>query len=148
MDSSTVNPAFSREMAEECHKRQLAFVDTPVAGSKDPAENGELLFLAGGDKQVIDQLDPYFQAMGKKYIHVGKHGMGTSLKMVFNLLLGQAMFAFSEGMNLGEWLGIDQHKLLDVLLQSPVVAPFISGMRSRLDGSTHRNNRRVSTCRQ
>ena len=133
VDSSTVNPSFSLEMARESKARKVAFLDAPVAGSKDPAEKGELIFLAGGDKQVVDQCVPFFQAMGKKYIHVGENGKGTSMKMVFNLLLGQAMYAFSEGMSLGRSLGIDQTLLLDVLLQSPVVAPFISGKREKIE---------------
>ena len=137
VDSSTVNPSFSREMAKESRARKVAFLDAPVAGSKDPAEKGELIFLAGGDKQVVDQCIPFFQAMGKKHIHVGENGKGTSLKMVFNLLLGQAMYAFSEGMNLGRSLGVDQTLMLDVLLQSPVVAPFISGKREKIEGGDY-----------
>ena len=33
IDCSTVNPSFSRKMAEECVTRALRFLDAPVAGS-------------------------------------------------------------------------------------------------------------------
>lgn len=132
MDSSTVNPAFSKEMAEEARERNIHFLDAPVAGSKDPAEKGELIFLAGGEKEDLKRVQPLLDVMGKKTIHVGENGKGTSLKIVFNLLLGQAMYAFSEGMSLGEALGIDQSDLFDVLLNSPVVAPFIAGKREKM----------------
>lgn len=133
VDSSTVNPSFSRDMAAYSKERDIKFLDAPVAGSKDPAEKGELLFLVGGEKATVDVCAPLFQVMGKKYIHAGENGKGSSLKMVFNLLLGQAMYAFSEGMNLGRSLGVDQTLMLDVLLQSPVVAPFISGKREKIE---------------
>lgn len=133
VDSSTVNPSFSRDMAAFSKERGIKFLDAPVAGSKVPAEKGELLFLVGGEKPTVDVCAPLFQVMGKKYIHAGENGKGSSLKMVFNLLLGQAMYAFSEGMNLGQSLGLDQSLLLDVLLQSPVVAPFIGLKRDKME---------------
>jgi 3-hydroxyisobutyrate dehydrogenase/glyoxylate/succinic semialdehyde reductase len=133
VDCSTVNPSFSREMAILSKEYEISFIDAPVAGSLAPAKKGELIFLAGGDKEAIEGLNPYLEAMGKKTIHVGENGKGTSLKMVFNLLLGQAMYAFSEGLNLGESLGIDRELLFNVLLKSPVVAPFITGKKTKID---------------
>lgn len=132
IDCSTVNPSFSREMADVAQKHNIRFVDAPVAGSKAPAETGELLFLVGGDKEDVQQGIPYFNAMGKKVIHAGDVGMGTSLKMVFNLLLGEAMSAFSEAIHLGKSLGLSQEILLENLIGSPVVAPFIAAKKNKI----------------
>lgn len=137
VDSSTVNPSFSVEMAAESKKRKVEFLDAPVAGSLGPAEKGELIFLVGGMNAVVKKCEPLFQVMGKKYVHVGENGKGTSLKMVFNLLLGEAMYAFSEGMNLGRSLGISRETLLEVLMGSPVVAPFIAGKREKLENGDY-----------
>ena len=137
VDSSTVNPSFTVEMAAESNRRKVEFVDAPVAGSLVPAEKGELIFLVGGKDAMVEKCVPLFEAMGKKYVHVGENGKGTSLKMVFNLLLGQAMYAFSEGMSLGQSLGISQETLLEVLMGSPVVAPFISGKRDKLESGNY-----------
>jgi 3-hydroxyisobutyrate dehydrogenase/glyoxylate/succinic semialdehyde reductase len=104
-----------------------------VAGSKVPAEKGELISLVGGEKDDVTDCILFFDVIGKKYIHAGKNGKGTSLKMVFNLLLGQAMYAFSEGMALGESLGIDKEMLFDTLIDSPVVAPFIKLKRKKME---------------
>ncbi len=133
VDSSTVNPSFTKKMASISKKYGIQFLDAPVAGSKEPAEKGELIFLVGGDTELVNKCAPFFDTMGKKYIHVGENGKGTSLKMVFNLLLGQAMNAFSEGMALGESLGIDKDTLFNTLLGSPVVAPFITTKREKMD---------------
>ncbi len=133
VDSSTVNPSFSKKMAALCKEQNIRFLDAPVAGSKQPAEQGELVFLVGGDGADVQECAPLFEIMGKKYIHAGENGMGTSFKMVFNLLLGEAMMAFSEGLVLGESLGLSREKMLDVLLQSPVAAPFLQGKRNKLE---------------
>lgn len=133
VDCSTVNPSFSRQMAAEAKACGVHFVDAPVAGTKGPAEAGQLLFLVGGETADVAACQPFFEAMGRRTIHVGGHGMGTSLKMVFNLLLAEAMVAFSEGMVLGQALGIDQDRLFDLLLGSAVVAPFVTGKRGKIE---------------
>jgi 3-hydroxyisobutyrate dehydrogenase-like beta-hydroxyacid dehydrogenase len=133
VDCSTVNPSFSREMAERCSEYSVGFIDAPVSGSKIPAEKGELLFLVGGDADHVKGCAPYFDVMGKKYVHVGDNGMGSAMKMVVNLILGEAMFAFSEGLVLGEALGIGQKMLFDVLLGSPVVAPLMALKREKIE---------------
>ncbi|MFO7840197.1 MAG: NAD(P)-dependent oxidoreductase, partial [Desulfosalsimonadaceae bacterium] len=133
-DSSTVNPAFSKKMAAMCEGKRIRFLDAPVAGSKMPAEKGELLFLVGGPKEAVQSCAPLFAVMGRDYIHAGENGAGASLKLVFNLLLGQAITALSEGLILGESLGLSRKMLLDVLLGAPVTAPVLSGKRRQFEG--------------
>ena len=133
VDFSTVNPSFSRRMVEEATERGLRFVDAPVAGTKGPAEKGELVIFVGGEDQDVQECQPFFEAVGRNIIHVGGHGMGTSLKMVNNLLLGQAMLAFSEAMALGQSLGLSRERLFKALLGGPVVAPFLSAKKSKLE---------------
>jgi len=75
--------------------------------------------------------------MGNKIVHVGGHGMGTSLKMVINLLMGNAMAAFAEGMALGEGLGISRKVLFDSLLGMPAVAPFLAAKRDNIESANY-----------
>lgn len=137
VDCSTVNPSFSRQMAERAQARGVRFVDAPVAGTKGPAAAGELLFLAGGDQADVEECRPYFDAMGRRTLHVGGTGSGTAMKMVFNLLLAEAMVAFSEGMALGQALGISREMLFDVLLNAPMVAPFVAGKRAKIESGDY-----------
>ena len=137
VDCSTVNPSFSKKMAILCRQKNIGFLDAPVAGSKIPAEKGELLFLVGGEEPLVQNCAPLFETMGKKYIHAGENGAGASFKMVFNLLLGEAMMAFSEGLILGEALGLSREMMMNVLLQSPVAAPFLSGKRKNLESGDY-----------
>ncbi len=133
MDCTTVHPSFSRKMAEQAETHHIRFVDAPVAGSKKPAEEGQLLFLVGGKREDVVFCEPLFRAMGKQHLHVGPTGQGAALKMVFNLLLGEAMLAFAEALALGEHLGLEREQLLDVLLKAPVTAPFLQGKREMLE---------------
>jgi 3-hydroxyisobutyrate dehydrogenase-like beta-hydroxyacid dehydrogenase len=135
IDCTTVNPSFSRLMASEANRRKIRFIDAPVAGSKLPAENGQLLFFAGGDKSDIEEARPLLEAMGKSVFHIGGNGMGTSMKMVNNVILAQAMVAFSEAIVLGEALGIARDQLFNTLISSPVTAPFLLMKRTKMEES-------------
>jgi 3-hydroxyisobutyrate dehydrogenase-like beta-hydroxyacid dehydrogenase len=48
IDSSTIGPICSRGMADAAGASGVRFLDAPVSGSTQAAENGELVFLVGG----------------------------------------------------------------------------------------------------
>lgn len=133
VDCSSVNPSFSKKMAAAAAARQIHFVDAPVTGSADVAEQGTLVFWVGGEDADLETIRSLLLCMGNKIIHVGGHGMGTSLKMVVNLLMGNAMAAFAEGMALGQGLGISRKVLFDSLLGIPAVAPFLAAKREKIE---------------
>jgi len=133
VDCSSVNPSFSKKMAAAAAARQIRFVDAPVTGSAAVAEQGKLVFWVGGEDSDLQTIRSLLLCMGNKIVHVGGHGMGTSLKMVINLLIGNAMAAFAEGMALGEGLGISREVLFDSLLGMPAVAPFLAAKREKIE---------------
>lgn len=137
VDCSTVNPTFTGRMAAEAGKRGVSFLDAPVAGTLAPAEKGELLILAGGNSDTLERVRPLLDRMGKKVLHTGGNGTGTSMKMVINTLLAQSMVAFSEATKLGEALGLDRQMLLDALIGGPVTAPYLAGERGNFESNEY-----------
>ena len=133
VDCSTVNPSFSREMATVAGQLGIRFLDAPVAGTKGPAEKGELLFLVGGDQLALAEVQVHLDIMGKKTLFLGANGRGASMKMLINLLLGQSMLAFSEAMALGRAMDLEEDLLFNVLTATPVVAPVLSVLRPKLE---------------
>lgn len=132
VDCSTVDPAFSRRMAQEASARGIRFMDAPVAGSLPAAEKGDLSFLVGGDAKDLEECRPLLSAMGKAIRHMGGTGAGTSIKLVINMLLADSMAAFSEALALGQAMGFPRPLLLEALIGGPVTAPFLSGKREKL----------------
>ncbi len=133
VDCSSVNPSFSKKMAAAAAARQVRFIDAPVTGSAPVAEEGKLVFWVGGDATDVESIRPLLQRMGSKIVHLGGHGMGTSMKMVINLLLGAGMASFAEAMALGQGLGLSQKMLFDSLLDMPTVAPFLASKREKIE---------------
>ena len=133
IDCSTVNPSFSRKMAAESQAHGIRFLGAPVSGSKEMAAAAKLTFLVGGEAGDLETCRPLFACMGNKIIHCGGQGMGASLKIVMNQLLGTVMAAFAEGLVLGESLGLSRKLLFEALLSGPAAAPFLSVKRERIE---------------
>jgi len=133
VDCSSVNPSFSKKMAAEAARRDLHFVDAPVTGSAVPAAEAKLVFWVGAEPADLETIRPLLLCMGNRIVHVGGHGMGTAMKMVVNVLLGDAMVAFAEAMALGQGLGISRDVLFDLLLGTPAVAPFLASKRKKIE---------------
>jgi len=131
VDLSTVGPIFSKKMAELSNARTIHFIDAPVAGSIGPAERGELTTLVGGSLENVRRLTPLIESYSKKIIHAGAVGMGSSLKLVINMILGNSMVSFCEALVFGNELGLKQELLLDTLLGGPVTAPYLASKRSK-----------------
>ncbi len=132
IDCSTVNPSFSKQMAEITESLGLNFLDSPVAGSLVPAEKGELLLLVGGKKSIVKYCDPLLKAMGRKYIHAGENGQGAALKLVNNLVMALSVYAFTEGLHLAESVGITKDKIFDLMEGSPIAAPMMSMKKNKI----------------
>lgn len=132
VNCTTVNPSFAREIGQLAASFGIHYLDAPVAGTKGPAEKGELVFLLGGKEEHVNHLSEFWDILGKTYNHVGEIGMGSSMKMVINLMLGHAMTAFSEALVLGQSMGIDKEKLMETLVGGPVTAPFLAGKKDKI----------------
>jgi len=124
VDCSTVNPSFSLRAFQEAKRHGIRFLDAPVAGSKPQAANAELVFFVGGNKKSINEIEPYLSIMGKKVLHIGGIGKGSSFKMLVNIMLAQSMLIFSEAVLLGDKMEIPKEFLLDLLPNLVVSAPF------------------------
>jgi len=115
-------------MAAKAAEKQVRFLDAPIAGTKGPAEQGELIFIVGGDAADVDVCRPYFEAMGRAVNHVGGHGMGTSFKVVVNKMLAEAMLSYAEAVS----LGLSREVLLGVIPGTAIAAPFLAGKAAKI----------------
>jgi 3-hydroxyisobutyrate dehydrogenase-like beta-hydroxyacid dehydrogenase len=125
-DCSTVSPHESVLMAKELEALGIEFLDAPCTGSKAGAEGGTLTFMIGGKKEVFDSTKPWFEAMGKTLYYCGESGMGLRAKLTQNLILGNLLQAFNEGIVLSTKAGVDPELMLDILNNSAARSGFIS----------------------
>jgi len=120
INMSTVTPAYSRALAQRLAQHKIIFLDIPVSGSKKPAEDGTLVLLAGGPQDNIGELEHLLLTMGKKVLYCGEAGMGSTMKMVINLLLAVMMEGLCEAVVLAEKSGLSADLVLDTVLAGPL----------------------------
>jgi 3-hydroxyisobutyrate dehydrogenase-like beta-hydroxyacid dehydrogenase len=132
VDSSTIAPAATREFAKRVREKGADYVDAPVTGSKVAAESGQLIFIAGGNAETLQKLEPLFQAMGKTVMHMGDVSMGQSAKICMNLQIALIYEGFAEALVLGKKLGVRTEDLTALVAATMVrsgvtdyKAPFV-----------------------
>lgn len=118
IDTSTVDPGLSRELAEKLAAKGAAFLDAPVSGGVAGAEAGSLTIMVGGDAEAFAKAKPVLEAIGQKLHLVGPSGSGTVIKLANQLLVGINMSAVAEALVLGVKAGADPAKMLEVLSTS------------------------------
>jgi 3-hydroxyisobutyrate dehydrogenase-like beta-hydroxyacid dehydrogenase len=126
VDCSTVSPLESSCIAKELAEKEIDFLDAPCTGSKAGAENGTLTFMVGGPPAVFERVRPWFQAMGKSLYYCGESGMGLRAKLTQNLILGNLLQAFNEGLVLSTKGGVDPALMLDILNNSAARSGLIA----------------------
>ncbi|XP_006426538.2 glyoxylate/succinic semialdehyde reductase 2, chloroplastic isoform X2 [Citrus sinensis] len=126
VDVSTVDGDTSKLINGHIKATGASFLEAPVSGSKKPAEDGQLIFLAAGDKSLYNTVAPLLDIMGKSRFYLGDVGNGAAMKLVVNMIMGSMMATFSEGLLLSEKVGLDPNVLVEVVSQGAISAPMYS----------------------
>ncbi len=114
IDSSTIDVATAREVAQAAREKALAMIDAPVSGGVAGAEAASLTFMVGGDDAAFERARPLLETMGKTIVHAGGPGNGQAAKICNNMILGASMIVVSEAFLLAEKLGLEAQKLFDI----------------------------------
>jgi len=139
-DMGTTSLECTMEIAEAAAQNRVMYLDAPVWGTKEHAAHGFLTILVGGDESVLSRCREVFSLIGINIIQVGGIGNGTRMKFVVNLVQAEQMQALAEGLVLGEKLGFNADKILEVLDSGGVASPlFHSKGRTIARGDFSRN---------
>ncbi|WP_210014389.1 NAD(P)-dependent oxidoreductase [Pseudomonas palmensis] len=123
IESSTLTPRWVRELGQQAVARGTALLEAPVSGSRPQAEAGQLVYLAGGDAQVLERARPVLAAMGSAVHHVGALGDGALTKLATNALLGIQVTALAEIIGLLRRNGVNVQRALGAISGTSVWAP-------------------------
>jgi 3-hydroxyisobutyrate dehydrogenase len=121
---STVGIKATERLMALAAKHEVAFVDAPVLGTKQPAEEGKLVVLASGPDEVKDRCNPIFDAIGSRTVWLGEAGAGTRMKLVVNAWLVGLVAALAEAIALAEGLDLDPRLFLEIIDGSAIGPPY------------------------
>jgi 3-hydroxyisobutyrate dehydrogenase len=110
-------------LADGCGAR---YIDAPVLGTRQPAEEGRLTVLAAASEALRDPITPVFGAIGARTVWVSERpGDGTRLKLVANSWVATIVAGTAQSIALAQGLGLDPQAFLDMMKGGAVDAPYL-----------------------
>jgi 3-hydroxyisobutyrate dehydrogenase len=140
VESSTVSPAWVAQLYEQCLHKLIRLIEAPVTGSRMQAEQGQLTFLAAGDKNTLEELTAVLRCMSKEVLHVGKIGCGAQLKLINNFLCGVQAASMAEAVAWIERSELDRTAALEFLKKGAAGSGILSAMADRMTRRTYEVN--------
>lgn len=126
LDMSTVPPGFARELAGRAREAGYRALDACVYGAPMHARSGELRVMVGGEKADFRAVEPILEVLGKQLAHLGPSGMGATMKLVVNMLMGVQMPALAEAVVFGEAAGLPRARILEMIAGSGYSSPVMT----------------------
>jgi 3-hydroxyisobutyrate dehydrogenase-like beta-hydroxyacid dehydrogenase len=107
IDTSTISPKSTEEIAAKLRDHGIGFVDAPVSGGSEGAAQGTLAVMAGGAEEDFHRASPILEAIGTRITHMGPAGKGQVTKLLNQILVVVNMLAVSEALLFGRAAGLD-----------------------------------------
>jgi 3-hydroxyisobutyrate dehydrogenase-like beta-hydroxyacid dehydrogenase len=115
VDHTTTSAQLARELAERAADLDCQFLDAPVSGGQQGAENGQLTIMCGGQAQVFNAVKPLLSNYATAATLMGSSGSGQLCKMVNQICIAGLLQGLAEGLNFAEHAGLDPQQVVEVI---------------------------------
>jgi 3-hydroxyisobutyrate dehydrogenase len=124
LQMSTVGTEGHERLAGFTDERGVFYVDAPVLGTREPAEQGQLIVLASGPEEVQERCQPVFDAVAANVLWLGPAGAGSRLKLVTNNWIVGILGVLAETLSLAKATGVNPSQFLQVIEGGPLGLPY------------------------
>lgn len=115
MDTSTIYPGVTDQLAEKVKAAGMTFVDAAVGRLPPQAIAGTSMFMVGGEARDVERVRPLLEAMGDTIVHCGPVGSGIRCKLVNNFLTMVTAKANAEALTMATKAGLPFDTVWQVL---------------------------------
>ena len=115
VDHTTTSALLARELAEQAEALAIGFVDAPVSGGQQGAENGQLTVMCGGQQEYFDKAENAIKSYAKSLKLMGDVGSGQLCKMVNQICIAGVVQGLAEGLNFAKRAGLDAQQVVEVI---------------------------------
>lgn len=115
VDHTTASAGIAEYLAEAASKNNMGFVDAPVSGGQQGAENGKLTIMCGGSEQDYATAEPVMEHYARALNRMGPAGSGQKTKMVNQIAIAGLVQGLSEALHFAEQAELDVAKVVDVI---------------------------------
>ncbi|MGR2739185.1 L-threonate dehydrogenase [Billgrantia sp. Q4P2] len=119
MQCATVAPSLAERLGARLAERGIAMLDAPISGGAAKARAGQLSVMASGSADAFAKAGPVLDAMAATVYRLGDApGIGSSMKLVNQLLAGVHIAAAAEAVALGIRMGLEPRTVYEVITHS------------------------------
>lgn len=126
VDTSTVSPGVSQQVAQAAAERGVDYVRSAVSGNPVVAQAAGLTVFMSGSEPACARVEPLLACFGSRVFRVGDAEQARTMKLVLNLMIAVSAGMMAEALVLGEKGGLDWSQMLDVIGQSAVGSPMVN----------------------
>ncbi len=112
VDMTTSEPSLAKEVAEMARMKGAYALDAPVSGGDVGARTATLSIMLGGDREVVNALNPLFNILGKTIVYQGNAGAGQHAKLCNQITIAGTMIGVCESLLYGYQAGLDLNTML------------------------------------
>jgi len=116
------------------------YIEAPVLGSIIPAASGSLAIYVSGPQAIFEAVRPILAKIGSRIEYFEKPGDATALKLINNTVMGAFLSTLVEALLLGEALGVDKARMIELLEKGTGKSGVLAAKREKLlaeDFTTH-----------
>jgi 3-hydroxyisobutyrate dehydrogenase len=116
---ATVSPDFARALGKRVSEAGLLMLDAPISGGAAKALSGEMTVMSSGAPAVYAKCEDVLEAIAAKVYRLSEEiGVGSTTKMINQLLAGVHIAAAGEAMALAIRAGADPAQIYEVITNS------------------------------
>ena len=130
LQMSTIGEQGTERCKQFASDHGLKFVDAPVLGTTQPAQEGKLVVLASGPDELRDRVQPVFDAVGQRTMWVGPAGKASQLKLATNIWVLTVTEGVAEAIAFTDGMGLDPRLLVEAISGGPLDSPYFQ-MKSK-----------------
>ncbi|CAB0030599.1 unnamed protein product, partial [Trichogramma brassicae] len=126
VEMTSIDAETSADICEAIMAKGARYLEAQVQGSKPQAEEGNLVILGAGDRQLFDDCNSCFQAMGKNAIYLGEVGNASKMNLVLQTMTGICLVGLAESMALADRAGLQQKDVLEIMEMTSLASPLLT----------------------
>ena len=115
IDHTTASANVARELSQIAATRHQHFIDAPVSGGQQGAENGQLTIMCGGDEDAFSAAKDVMNSYARALTWMGESGAGQLTKMANQISVAGIVQGLSESIHFAEQAGLDVARVIDVI---------------------------------
>src|SRR5215475_9285843 len=115
VDLGTSSVSQTRDFAKLLGAKGAAWLDAPIARTRQAAQDGTLSVMVGGPRELYDAIEPVIRCFATDVTHCGDVGAGQVTKILNNMVVFETVNALAEAVAVARASGIDPKLLLETL---------------------------------